>query len=163
MKIKKTVLVSAFILVMLFSLTSCIIIPLKKHYDFELDEVSSIDIYNLRENRMDRSNFLETEVPMYTIGEDQKADFLSDFGDIQFNDSIIIVLAAIDPSFSYGEWVVRINFVDGSYSLFSCAGYGETFDANDKWKESTHYSCDLEDLVELICKYVPKDILIGRK
>ena len=160
MKIQKTILMSALILVMLVSLTGCIIIPLTKYYHFDPEEVSSIDIYDLRESGTNESGFLETEVPIYTIGQDKKAEFLSDFSEVKFESAIVIVLAAVDPSFDYGNLVVRINFADGSYSLYSCAGYGETYDANNKWKCAHHYSCDIEDLVELANKYVPEDIFV---
>lgn len=85
--------------------------------------------------------------------EDQIEDFLNDFAQLEFTDYIIITIAAVDPSFNYGKWVVRINFTDGSYVMHSCGGYQESFNSSGELVESNHYECELEDLEELIGKY----------
>ena len=76
-----------------------------------------------------------------------------DFSRLKFSDAIVIVLAAIDPSFYYGDWVIRINFSNGQYTFYSCDGYGETFDAEGERISSTHFSCDDEELKNLVGKY----------
>ncbi len=78
---------------------------------------------------------------------------MSDFSKVKFSDTIIIVLASIDPSFYYGEWVIRINFTDGLYSFYSCGGYGETYDAEGDRVSTTHFSCDYDVLENLISDY----------
>ena len=81
------------------------------------------------------------------------AKIFNDLADIQFTDTFIIVLAAVDPSFYYGDWVVRINFTNGQYTFYSCGGYGETFDAEGNCISSTYFSCDDEELKTLVGKY----------
>ena len=114
----------------------------------------SVQFYDLRnQNANGGTGFNQSEEPVYTVPEEEREKFLKDFSTLEFTDTIIIVLAAIDPSFSYGEWVVRINFTNGQYTFYSCAGYGETFNAEGKRVSSTHFSCNDEELEKLIGKY----------
>jgi hypothetical protein len=140
--------------VLIVSLSGCIIIPLTKYYDIAAEEVMSVQFYDLRnQDSAHYSGFDTILEPVYTIPEEDTEDFLDDFSKLKFSDSIIIVLAAIDPSFYYGDWVVRINFSNGQYTFYSCGGYGETFDAEGNCISSTHFSCDDEELKNLVGKY----------
>ena len=138
-----------------FVLCSCIIIPLSKYYEFEAQDVESVQFYLLGDDNYSESGFHKQIEPVYTLSEEQTEDFLSDFSKIKFSDVILIVLAAVDPSFCYGDIVIRINFINGDYSFYSCAGYGQTYNKNDKLVDSTHFSCDREDLENLLIKYYP--------
>ena len=154
----------ALALCLLISLTSCIIIPIKKQYSIDPEKVTSVQIYDMRNKgsyNEDHKFFTETETPVCTV--EKTADFLTDLSNITFTDSIIITIAAIDPSFNYGDWVVRINYSDGIYSLISDAGYSQTFDANGKSIDSNHYGCEDDEWDELISKYVPSDIFAGKE
>lgn len=142
------------ILALIVSLSGCIIIPRSKYYDLSADAVESVQFYDLRGEEPARG--LDPEIlnhPVCTLPEDKIPDFLRDFSQLEFTDTIIIVLAAVDPSFAYGEWIVRINFTGGEYTLYSCAGYGETYDSEGNVVSSTHFSCDLDELKALIGKY----------
>lgn len=151
-------LVSILSLAIFVSLTSCIVIPRYKYYKIDSETVSSIEIYDLRNSDTHYSGFLETETPVYAIEQEQIADFLKDLSDIRFSDSIIITIAAIDPSFVYDDWVVRINYSNGTYALISCDGYGQTYDENDEAIDGNHFGCDDDEWKQFISKYVPKDI-----
>ena len=140
------------------SKTSCIVIPLYEHFEIDVDTVASIEIYDLCMVDSLGGAFLETEAPVYEIPAEEKADFLNDLSKIRFSDVILIVLAAVDPSFCYGEWTVRINYTDGSYELISPDGYGEVFDSNGEVTDAHHYGCDQEEWTSFIGKYVPEDI-----
>ena len=159
-------LISLALLVPLLS--GCIIIP--RHTNFEIDAttVESIEIYDLYRD----TEIIKTEgydpfyrIPwpsettsVYTLPKESETDFLSDLAKIQFNDYIIIVLAAIDPSFDYARWTARINYTDGSYEFLSCYGYGETYDKSGNRISYHHYSCDDREWWALIEKYTPADI-----
>ena len=159
MKTLRFVPVLSLILAALISLTGCVVIPRYKNYDdINRERLSSVDIYDLRNSETHYSDFLKTETPVYTLTNDQLDSFFSDLADIRFTDHIIIVLAAVDPSFWYDDWVVRINYTDGSYSLISCGGYGENYDVNNQAVDSNHYGCDDDEWQQFIGKYVPKDI-----
>ena len=159
MKIFRAAAICSLVLAMVISLTGCIVIPIHKRYDdIDREQVASVDVYDLRNSESHYSNFLETETAVYTLSEDQLDGFFSDLANIRFTDNLIITIAAVDPSFYYGDWVVRINYADGSYSLISCSGYGETYDANGQVIDSNHFGCDDDEWEQLVGKYVPEDI-----
>lgn len=160
MKRKQMLCALSLSLAMLVTLTGCIIIPIPKRYEIALEDVSSIDIYDLRDCDY---YYPSEETLVYTIEEDQMEDFLQDLSDVPFTDIIIIVLAAIDPSFNYGDWTVRINYTDGSYTYISCGGYGTTHDADGSLIDSNHYSCDTDEWEAFIEKYVPEDIFYAQE
>lgn len=154
MKQYKPFWLALMIFFLIVSLSGCIIIPLTKHYNIPFEEVASVQFYDLRNQDSEHySGFDAILEPVYTIPEEDIEDFLDDFSKLKFSDTIIIVLAAIDPSFYYGDWVVRINFSNGQYTFYSCGGYGETFDAEGNCISSTHFSCDDEELKNLVGKY----------
>ena len=124
----KKIILSVMVSILLLSLlTGCIVIPLRHNFEINADEVESVDIYDLREVDTLYGDFVETEKPVYKIPADKNVEFLSELSKIEFSDSIVIVLAAVDPSFYYGEWTVRINYTDGSFELISSHGFGERF------------------------------------
>lgn len=154
MKLCKRFALGMLVAVLMISLCGCIIIPLSKYYDYSADEVESVQFYDLRAQDAVRDGSFDTIYdPVCTLSGETVAEFLKDFSKLEFSDEIVITIAAVDPSFSYGIWVVRINFTNGQYAYYSCAGYGMTLDADGKYVSSTHYSCDDAELEELIGKY----------
>ena len=95
-------------LLLLSTLTSCIVIPRYRYFEIDATTVESGEIYDLSKSESRYRVFLETETPVYKIPADKPSAFLDDFSKIRFSDPIIIVIAAIDPSFSYGNWTIRI-------------------------------------------------------
>ena len=153
MKVLKRLLFVVMICSILVSLTACIIIPLTKYYDIPVEDVASVHFYDLSSLEDHYSGFDALLDPVYTLPQAETDAFLDDFSELEFSDTIIIMLAAIDPSFWYGDWVVRINFTNGQYSFYSCGGYGETFDSDGNRISTSHFSCDDEALANLISKY----------
>lgn len=155
---KRIALLTVSIILIMCCLSGCIVIRRYRHFDIDPITVSSIQVYDLCDDDGWESQFLATDIPVYEISEEQTADFISDLNDIEFSDHLIITIAAIDPSFNYGEWTVRINYNDGTYELISDGGYGETYDSNNEWVSSHHWSCDAAEWEAFIGKYVPADI-----
>ncbi len=154
MKLHKLFLSVLVTFVLIISLSGCIMIPMSKHYDIPAEEVVTVQFYDLRNQESAGHPGFDTKYePVYTIPVEDKEDFLNDFSKLKFTDTLIIVPAAVDPSFSYGPWVVRINFSNGQYTFYSCAGYGETFNSAGDCISSTHFSCDDKELELLISKY----------
>lgn len=156
---KRVVLLTISLMIILCTFTGCLAIPKYKNYEISKDTVSSIEIYDLRDADTLYSNFLKTVTPAYAISEEKVNDFLNDLSKIEFSDVVIITIAAVDPSFYYDVWTVRINYTDGSYELVSCDGFGETYDKNDEVTSWHHYGCDQDEWNVLIKKYVPQSIL----
>ena len=154
MKLYKRFAFAIITIFLLLSMCGCIIIPLSKYYDISAEDVTSVQFYDLRNaETAEYYGFYKDYEPVYTLPEEENADFLNDFAKLEFTDTIVIVLAAIDPSLTYGDWVVRINFSNGEYTFYSCGGYGETFDAEGNCIDTTFFSCDVAELETLIGKY----------
>ena len=101
---------------------------------------------------------MEYDPPLYTVADEQVDDFLKDLSKIQFTDHIIIGLLAVDPSFYYGDWVVRLNYTDGTWTLLSSDGYSETFDKAGKYISSNHFGCDPDKWERFVTAYLPADV-----
>ena len=164
----RKMLLSLIAVGLVFVMTSCIVIPLYHRFEIEESEVSSIEVYdicNYYESDLYRElsyyEYFEKKEISYQISAEEKGVFLKDLAEIQFSDHIVIVIAAIDPSFNYDTWTVRINYTDGSSQFISSAGYGETYDANGNFISGTghHWGCEEEDWLGLIEKYVPAGAL----
>lgn len=158
-KIRK---ITVFLLLLVFtsvSLSGCIIIPISRYYDdIDTESVTSVDFYDLNGVQNQSSYFFEEVEPVYTMQNEGIEDFWDDLADIRFKDAIVIVLAAVDPSFYYDRWVVRINYKDGTFMLISCDGYGEIYSKDGKVIDSNHFGCDNDEWHSFVEKYVPKEI-----
>lgn len=156
MKSCKRIFFAVLAFVLLTALSGCIVIPLAKYYNIPEEDVASIQFYDLRSEETIRSyNFEKNYEPSYTLPEKDIEAFLEDFSKLKFSRLILIVPASVDPGFHYGVWVVRVNFTDGRYTLYSCGSYSETMDAEGNCISSNHYACEEEDLENLIGKYYP--------
>ena len=164
----KRLVLSLIALFLVVALTGCIIIP--RYHRFEIDEsaVFSIEIYDICQlyesdlyQKMTYMEYFEKRDVVYEISADQTGEFLKDLAEIEFRDDIVIIIAAIDPSFSYNTWTVRINYSNGSSEFISSAGYGETYDKNGEFVSGTghHWGCDQDEWLGLIEKYVPESAL----
>ena len=152
MKHYKRLLTALMVFMLMISFSGCIVIPQSKYYDIPAETVASIQFYRYDPYTSDSQDF-ESYHLVHTVPAGSKASFLTDFSNVEFTDTIVLTIAAVDPSFSYGDWVVRINLNDGQYTLYSSAGFGQTFDADGNCTSSTHFSCDAEVLDKLIQKY----------
>lgn len=168
MRYYQSVIALALLIALVLSLSGCIVIPKETYYDLDPEEVESIWFYELKEPIYhDHSGSFEGESspePVFILPQNRNKAFLKDFADLRFTDVILITVAAVDPSFSYGNLVVRINFTNGRYTCYSCLGYGATYDADGSILSITHYSCEEEDLAKLIKKYMefqkPENIIL---
>ncbi len=150
MKKCKLFLGIVLLLGVLFSLSGCIVLTFDKHYDdIEKEQLTSVQFYDLRGDE----NF--SNALLYTLPEDQTDAFLEELAEIRFEETMVIVLAAVDPSFEWGNYVLRLNYTDGTYALISSEGYGETCDANGEVIDINHYGCNEKEWNSLIKKYIP--------
>jgi len=158
---KNKFLVLILLLVTSIFLCSCIVLPMwHKYDDLSADEITSIDIYDLRGNLNNGSGFFKEIQPVYTLNYSDHEDFLEKLSDISFTNGIIIFPpVAQDPSFYYGDWVVCINFSNGNFQFISDLGYSETYNSDNECIDSNHYGCDNEEWLALIDSFVPNEII----
>ena len=160
MKVYKKLLSIPMILCIIFSLTGCIIIPRYKHYDdIDAEKVSTIEIYGIHKSERITSSDVNADTLAYSLDENEFSDFLNKLSKIQFKDYILIVPGAVNPSFSYGNYVVKIKYNNGNYILISDGGFGESFDADGNRIDKNHFGCDTEKWENLIFDYLPEEII----
>ena len=158
MKRTKLFISVLLLIVLLCSLTGCIVIPFHDYYDdIDPETVASIQVYNLRNADKYSDIFLQTETPLHTLHPTEHAAFLDDLAQIRFTHHVLIVLAAVDPSFRYGDLTVRINFTDGSFRLISDCHYAEAFDKDGNVIDRNRYGCDEAEWMCLVQKYLSMD------
>ena len=160
MRINRILAVIILVLFLASMLSGCFEIPFYKYYEIDPQTVSSIQVYELWDVYTENAYFLKTEEPVYTLPASQNSACLGNLAKLRFRDSILIMLipAAVDPNFSFGQWTLRVNYTDGSFLLLSDM-YGERFDANGEHVRENIYSCDdQEEWYAFIAQYVPEDI-----
>ena len=149
---KITALFVAFLL--LFSLTGCVFIPSWKQVDMRYDtsEIVSVELYQLTGSYDGRFYGSEEDIdqmeeeldPIDALDAEQYEEFVKDLEGLTFTDHFFVILvAAMDPSYSYHGYTVKITYQNGDYDILSPTGQlyemGEDFNENnwncdeDKW------------------------------
>ena len=157
MKGLRRVLLTVLLAAQLAVLSSCIWVPKYASYDIAEEKLASVDIYDLRDCSS-RADFYESEFSDYTLKAEQIDGFVAALESLRFDDSTFFVLAATDPNFTYGDWVVRLNYTDGTYTLISSDGFGATYDQDYNVIDSNHYSYDDKKWEQFVCQYLPTEL-----
>ncbi len=152
MKLANRMIVAVLLLGMVLSLWGCI----TRRYDFEdlaVEDVAAITFHDISGAEVWDSEAVLAAEPFYTVEPDEHEAFVEAMRELQFSDTILLLPVAMDPSFSYAEYVVRVTMQDGSFRLYSCGGYNEAFDAQGEGVGSDHYHCDDEAWLNLLYSY----------
>jgi hypothetical protein len=144
---KKLISVVLVLGVLLSALTGCANVPVD-FAEFDADKVRSVELC-----RADAQGFF-TDPPVCTLEGELAKAFLLDLAMMTFTDFWLFVPIPTDPSFSYGEWMARINFDDGSSWQISDCSYNERFDAQGECIGCNHYDCDSAHWEMLIQNYI---------
>ena len=75
---KRIILLTLTLVLVMITLPSCIMIPLRKNFEIDTATVSSIEIYDLCLVSTFDGEFVKTETPVYEIPEENHSDFLCD-------------------------------------------------------------------------------------
>lgn len=114
------------ILAMLFtlSLTSCGPKKLNVKLSKDPSEIQSIDIYSLDKwyDEGDVKNLRDENSPVYTLASDQYADFADEIASLEFEEEGGFIFMATDGGYNYGNYVVSIVYIDGSYDIIASSG-----------------------------------------
>ena len=112
MKCIKLITATLIFTLIAISLSSC----MKLHHKFDsIDKtnVTSIEIYDLRDDYSHDVGFYELMDPIYTLSPEQHADFLDTLTELNFT-TVLILIAANDPMLHYGStMVIKINHSNG--------------------------------------------------
>ena len=166
-KKKSIALFLLLIVLSVISLTGCIGYFTDFYYDsnqINPENVSSIDIYDFSKTpehkyayyQQEFEEEVEEEVE-HALSSDQIEPFLTELAAIKFRTyHLVFTLAATDPSFRLGDYVVRINFSDGSFRLISDEDYNPVFDSDGKIIADDHNMVSSSDEWNaFISKYLP--------
>lgn len=114
---------TAFVFTLLFTifLTSCgpkrVNIELSK----DIDEIQSIDIYNLDEeyDEGDIKELRDENTPMYTLSPEQYADFTDKIESLEFEEEGGFFFMPMDGGYHYRNYVISVVYTDGSYDIIA--------------------------------------------
>ena len=154
----KIITVTVIFTLVTMALSSCII--LNHRFDYiDKTNVTSIEIYDLRDDYHHGAGFYELMDPIYTLSPEQHDDFLDTLTRLEFT-TVLIVIAANDPSLHYSNTMtVKINHSDGSFETVSPYGYAEQYDPNEDDIHAWDYgSCDDAKWELLLQSVVPEEI-----
>ena len=158
MKFIKIISITVIFTLIALSLSSCI--RLNHRFDsIDKTNVTSIEIYDLRDDYYHDAGFYELIDPVYSLSPEQYADFLDTLTELEFT-SVLILIAANDPNLSYSRTMtVKINHSNGVFETVSPYGYAEQYDPNEDSLDAWDYgSCDYSDWELLLQSVVPQEI-----
>lgn len=159
MKFIKTITLTVFFSLIVMALSSCVVINHKYDY-IDKTNVTSIEIYDLRDGYLHDAGFYELIDPIYTLSPEQHSDFLDTLTKLEFTTRLLI-FAASDPSFYYGQTMtVKINHANGGFETVSAYGYTEQYNPNedDAYTGHDHGRCDYSKWELLLKSVVPQEI-----
>lgn len=155
---KKTLVLFA-LLALTLTLSGCITIPRYKYFDnISPDRVTSVQIYDLREDETAHYRSIPKDAPSYTVSEEEKEAFINALAEFPFDDSVIISCVAVDFSDWYQDFAIKINYKDDSYRFISATGYNEYYEKSGVRDHYNSWRCSKDDFMELIKPYLPEEI-----
>ena len=158
MKCVKIVSITVIFALISTALSSCMVLNHKFDY-IDKTNVTSIEIYDLRDDYSHDVGFYELMDPIYTLSPEQHADFLDTLTKLEFT-TVLVLIAANDPNLSYADtMIVKINHSNGEFETVSPYGYAEQYDPNEDDIHAWDYgSCDYSKWELLLKSVVPQEI-----
>ena len=139
----KRFIVLAVAFALLCSLTGCFYVVFDRYYELaqDTDQITSIGIYeHTGDNKL-------SDTALASLDSAEFEGFVTALEKLPFKNAMVISLAASDPSFYFGKYVVKITYSNGAYELISDSDYQEYYDSNgvmdyhhyalssDKWEK----------------------------
>ena len=158
MKCIKIISLTVFFAMISMSLSSCIVLN-HKFDNIDKTNVTSIEIYDLRDDYSHGVGFYELMDPIYTLSPEQHDNFLDTLTRLEFT-TVLIVIAANDPMLHYSDTMtVKINHSNGGFETVSLHGYAERYDPiEDNIYDRDYGSCDYSEWELLLKSVVPQEI-----
>ena len=151
----KTVMLICMLFVLGIVLSGCAEIPVD-FAEFDPGEVASVQLYHdMLDCSVSTSGAFVQRTPVEALDPSLNEAFLQDLSLLNFTEFVLFFPAAIDPSFTLGEWIVRINLTDGSYWAISAGGCNEYYNAAHENTGGNHFGLDDGQWEWLIKKYFP--------
>jgi len=154
----KKILVALLVFVSMCGITGCIPVITDEYYEIsqETENIESIALYAC-DNTGDELNKLD-EIPLASVQRDDFAAFVNELEGIYAKTGFYITIAAQDPSFCFGKYVVKITYQNGDQEFVSNGGYQELLTADGTGK-GMHYSFDKTQWDALLQKYFFSEVI----
>lgn len=158
MKCRKIIATTMIFVLIAMNFSSCIAKKYKFDY-IDKSNVTSIEIYDLRDEYQHDVGFYELMDPIYTLSPEQYDDFLDTLTNLEFT-TVLIIIAANDPFLNYSNTMaVKINHSNGGFETVSPHGYAERYDPNkDELYAWDYGGCDSSAWELLLRSVVPQEI-----
>ena len=151
---KKRVLIFFLALVLVFSLSGCfsLNIPVSYALHEDVSNIEAITVYTYSWDNKEPCGEL-----IGTIAPSDFERFVSDLSNVPFAKEYLIMLipAAVDPYFGFGDYIVKVTYRDGAYELISECGNQKFYDASGEYVAGYRYTCEDIEWEGFLRKYVP--------
>ena len=160
----KICLTFVMLLLICFFFSGCISWETQASYELLYDpaQIKSIRIYRTNNDLYD---YNDPNGPcgelLGEIAPEQYAYFTAELTGLSFAEHHLIILfpVAVDPNFYYGNYIVKIEYQDGSCELIS-DWMQRKFRVNEKYPDYTDYDTEDEPWLEFLRKWVDDPALI---
>ena len=155
---KKKLFLFLIVLTFTINLSGCFYVVFDKYYEIiqNNDQVTSIALYQTDHTSYDNA-LLEPELAR--IDKEQFDAFITELEEIPFVNGMFIVIAAVDPNFSFSKYVIVIDYANGDREMIS-EGYQEIHYESGKIDDRM-YEIDEDPWYEFLQKYFGSDITKG--
>ena len=134
----KKCLVYILLAALLVMLTGCVTLHFSWKFLHGTDQISQIEVFYLED--VDDFNLPDDAVPVALIAPEDYDDFCGEIQNIDFTDTILLLPAAVDPSWYLQGYVVRIVYQNGDFEVICNQGYQYQETADGWGGKSRHYS-----------------------
>ena len=158
---KKIVLTVILLSLICISLVGCIHWEISVSYElmYNLSDIKNIRIYSTDYDSEILYNYSDPDDPcgelLGEIPSEQFAAFAEDLAGLSFVEPHLIILfpVAYDPNFYYGNYIVKVEYHDGSCELISDI-IQRQFRVNEKYPDTTQYNTEQESWLTFLHNWV---------
>ena len=134
----KKCFIYVLLLALLVMLSGCVTLDRSWCFLHGTDEIDKIEIYFLEEGT--QFNVPDDAEPVGVIAPESYADFCREIQSIDFTVTVLLLPAAVDPSWYLDGYVVRIFYQNGDSEMICDQGFQEQEVTTDIGSRSMHYS-----------------------
>lgn len=139
-------------LILVLNLTGClVIVPETYRLLYGVEEIETIAIYDLGEKSVESLD--DSLEPVGYIPKEQYESFANSVEYLPYTNTFIIVLAAIDSSFSFSGYVFKVSYQNGGYEIIT-SGARQPYRTAEGKERSYSYECDEEVWLAFVKQYL---------
>ena len=158
----KKAALTLFSLFLLCTLFSCAPVRRKVSYAQGIEQIQSIELYHSEQaySEGNISGFRQENEPITVLQGDACAEFAQAFGNLKFEEVMMLIPIPLDGGCDYEGYVVAVVYADGGYDIFAERGSYSYVVGRDGTVRRQAYDaadyCGEAPWAELIEKYIEK-------